>query len=61
MVPCNATIAGQPSSIMGYPILNGSNYHSWAHSMCRSLGGKMKFEFVDGTIPLVTNSFDPTF
>lgn len=35
-------------------------YHSWARSMRRALGGKNKFEFVDGTIE-VPDSFDPSF
>jgi len=48
-----------PSSVTVTPLLNGSNYLFWAHSMRRALGGKMKYEFVDGTIPLVTNMFDP--
>ena len=42
-------------------MLNGSNYHYWARSMQRAIGGKMKYEFVDGTIPSVTNHFDPSF
>ena len=50
-----------PSFVTVTPILNGSNYHYWAHSRRRVLGGKMKFEFVDGTIPLVTDLFDPSF
>lgn len=50
-----------PSSVTVTPLLNGSNYHSWARSMRRALGGKMKYEFVDGTIPPVTDSFDPSF
>ena len=50
-----------PSSISITPVLNGSNYHSWARSMRRALGGKMKFDFVDGTIQIPTDSFDPTF
>jgi len=29
--------------------------------MQRAIGGKMKYEFVDGTIPSVTNHFDPSF
>ncbi|GAU47169.1 hypothetical protein TSUD_28920 [Trifolium subterraneum] len=50
-----------PSSVTVKPILNGSNYHSWARSMRRALGGKMKYEFVDGTIPPVLDHFDPTY
>ncbi|MCI76540.1 receptor-like serine/threonine kinase, partial [Trifolium medium] len=29
-----------PSSVAVKPVLNGSNYHSWARSMRRALGGK---------------------
>ncbi|GAU45704.1 hypothetical protein TSUD_86800 [Trifolium subterraneum] len=50
-----------PSSVTVKPLLTGSNYHAWARSMRRSLGGKMKYEFVDGTIPVVTDPFDPTY
>ena len=50
-----------PSTVTVTPLLNGSNYLSWAHSMRRALEGKMKYEFVDGTIPPVTNMFDPYF
>lgn len=44
------------------PVLsnNGANYHSWARSMRRALGGKNKFDFVDGTIE-IPDSFDPSF
>ncbi|PNX63580.1 hypothetical protein L195_g061698, partial [Trifolium pratense] len=31
----------RPNSISVKPVLNGSNYHSWAHLMHRALGGKM--------------------
>ncbi|GAU41109.1 hypothetical protein TSUD_139780 [Trifolium subterraneum] len=47
-----------PSSVTVKPVLNGSNYHSWARSMRRALGGKIKYEFIDGTIPPV---LDPTY
>lgn len=50
-----------PSSVTVSPALDGSNYHSWARSVRRALGGKMKFEFVDETIPPVLDNFDPTF
>ncbi|MCI35227.1 retrovirus-related Pol polyprotein from transposon TNT 1-94, partial [Trifolium medium] len=50
-----------PSSVTVKPVLDGSNYHSWARSMRRALGGKMKFEFVDGSIAVPTDPFDPTF
>ncbi|MCI51147.1 receptor-like serine/threonine kinase, partial [Trifolium medium] len=39
-----------PSSVSITPVLTHSNYHTWARSMCRALGGKNKFDFVDGTI-----------
>jgi hypothetical protein len=39
-----------PSSVTVSPVLDGSNYHSWARSMRRVLGGKMKYGFFDGTI-----------
>jgi len=50
-----------PSSVIVSPVLDGSNYHSWARSMGRALGGKMKFEFVDGSISLIVDEFDPLF
>jgi hypothetical protein len=50
-----------PSSVIVKPLLNGANYHSWARAMRRALGGKMKFEFVDGTIPVVIDPFDPSY
>jgi hypothetical protein len=50
-----------PSSVTVTPVLNGSNYHSWARAMRRALGAKMKLEFVDGTIPPVLDEFDPTY
>lgn len=49
-----------PSSVAITPALNNSNYHSWACSMRRALGGKNKFDFVDGSIP-VAAEFDPSF
>jgi hypothetical protein len=49
-----------PSSVVVKPLLTGSNYHSWARSMRRALGGKMKFDFVDGSIPVPIDPFDPT-
>lgn len=54
-------LSDDPSSISITLVLNGSNYHSWARSMRKALGGKMKFDFVDSTIPVPTNSFDPSF
>jgi hypothetical protein len=50
-----------PSSVTVSPVLDGSNYHSWARSMRRALGGKMKFEFVDGYISPIFYEFDPIF
>ena len=49
-----------PSSVAITPVLSHSNYHSWARSMRRALGGKNKFDFVDGSIPVPTD-FDPNF
>ncbi|MCI40253.1 receptor-like serine/threonine kinase, partial [Trifolium medium] len=39
-----------PSSVSITPVLTHSNHHAWARSMRRALGGKNKFDFVDGTI-----------
>jgi hypothetical protein len=50
-----------PSSVTVKPLLTGSNYHSWPRAMRRALGGKMKYEFVDDTIPVVTDPFDPSY
>ncbi|GAU20493.1 hypothetical protein TSUD_130510 [Trifolium subterraneum] len=50
-----------PSSVKVTPLLTGSNYHSWSRSMRRALGGKLKLEFVDGTIPVPADQFDPSF
>ncbi|CAJ2652049.1 unnamed protein product [Trifolium pratense] len=50
-----------PSSVKVTPLLNGTNYHSWARSMRRALGAKLKFEFLDGTIPMPVDDFDPSF
>jgi hypothetical protein len=51
-----------PSSVTITPKLNGSsNYHAWARSMKRALGGKMKLDFVDGSIPPVVDNFDSSF
>ncbi|CAJ2656892.1 unnamed protein product [Trifolium pratense] len=49
-----------PSTVVVKPLLNYSNYQVWARSMRRALGGKNKFEFVDGSIPIPTD-FDPNF
>ncbi|XP_058733459.1 uncharacterized protein LOC131605080 [Vicia villosa] len=50
-----------PSSFSITPVLSGSNYHSWVQSMRVTLGGKMQFDFVDGTIPIPTDPFEPSF
>lgn len=50
-----------PSSVKVTPILKGSNYHSWVRAMRGALGGKMKLEFVDGTIPVTTDDFHPSY
>ncbi|GAU48591.1 hypothetical protein TSUD_405820 [Trifolium subterraneum] len=50
-----------PGSVKVTPPLNGSNYHSWARSMRRALGAKLKFEFVDGSIPAPVDAFDPSY
>jgi len=50
-----------PSSVTVSPFLDGSNYDSWARSMRRALGEKMKFEFVDGSISPIFDEFDPLF
>jgi len=39
-----------PSFVAITPVIKNSNCHSWARSMRRSLGGKNKFDFVDGSI-----------
>jgi hypothetical protein len=49
-----------PSSVKVTPF-NGSNYHSWARSMRRALGAKLKFEFLDGSIPAPIDAFDPSY
>lgn len=49
-----------PSSVTVLPKLTGSNYHSWARSMKWALGGKMKIEFIDGSLPIPIDSFDPS-
>lgn len=51
-----------PNTVTVSPVLNanGTNYHSWARSMRRALGGKNKFDFVDGSIE-VPDSFHPSY
>ncbi|GAU22715.1 hypothetical protein TSUD_138390 [Trifolium subterraneum] len=50
-----------PSTVKVTPLLTGSNYHSWSRSMRRALGGKLKIEFIDGSIAVPTDQFDPSF
>jgi hypothetical protein len=50
-----------PSSVKVTPILTGSNYHLWSRSMRRALHGKLKIEFIDGSITVPTDPFDPSF
>jgi hypothetical protein len=50
-----------PSSVKVTPVLNGSNYHAWSRTMRRALGGKLKLEFIDGTIPVCVDPFDPSY
>ncbi|MCI95562.1 hypothetical protein A2U01_0116860, partial [Trifolium medium] len=40
-------------------MLTDSNYHSWPPSMHRTLGKRMKLEFIDHTIPIPIDPFDP--
>lgn len=49
-----------PGSVTVLLKLIGSNYHSWTRSMKRALGGKMKIEFIDGSLPVPADSFDPS-
>ncbi|GAU49938.1 hypothetical protein TSUD_290950 [Trifolium subterraneum] len=50
-----------PSSVAVTPLLTDSNYHSWSRSMKRALGAKMKLDFIDGTLPVPVDAFDPSF
>jgi hypothetical protein len=50
-----------PSSVSVTPKLNHSNYHSWTRSMRRALGAKNKFNFVNGTIEVPVDDFDPSY
>ncbi|KAK2416966.1 putative mitochondrial protein [Trifolium repens] len=50
-----------PSSVKVTPVLNGSNYHAWSRTMRCALGGKLKLEFIDGTIPVCVDPFDPSY
>lgn len=49
-----------PGSVTVLPKLTGSNYHSWARIMKRALGGKMKIEFIDESLLVPADSFDPS-
>jgi hypothetical protein len=49
-----------PSSVSVTPQLTGSNYHSWSRSMKRALGAKMKLDFIDGTLLVPADAFDPS-
>ncbi|MCI31365.1 hypothetical protein A2U01_0052577, partial [Trifolium medium] len=51
----------RPFSVKVTPVLTGSNYHSWARSMRHALGAKLKFEFLDGSIPVSVDAFDPSY
>ncbi|KAK2386761.1 hypothetical protein QL285_060613 [Trifolium repens] len=51
---------GPASTVCVTLVLTGANYHSWARSMRRAFGTKMKFEFVDGSITMPTDPFDPS-
>ncbi|MCH87569.1 hypothetical protein A2U01_0008442, partial [Trifolium medium] len=50
-----------PTSAVVQPLLTGSNFQSWFRSMKRALGAKMKLEFVDGTLPMPEDDFDPAY
>ena len=49
-----------PSSMTVKHVQNHSNYHVWTRSICRALGSKNKFDFVDGSFPIPTD-FDLNF
>jgi hypothetical protein len=50
-----------PSSVTVTPLLTDSNYHPWSRAMKRALGAKMKLNFIDGTIHVPADAFDPSF
>ncbi|XP_058746950.1 uncharacterized protein LOC131619928 [Vicia villosa] len=50
-----------PNSVAVSPKLTGPNYHYWARSMKRALGGKLKLEFIDESLPPPIDAFDPLF
>ncbi|KAF1871985.1 hypothetical protein Lal_00012204 [Lupinus albus] len=39
-----------PAVILVTPLLNGTNYHSWARAMKISLESKNKLSFIDGSL-----------
>lgn len=51
-----------PSSVSITPVLNskGTNYHTWARSMRRTLVARNKIDFVDGSVE-VPESFHPSY
>lgn len=49
-----------PSFVLVKPMLTHSSYRAWVRSMRRALGGKNKFDFVDGSIQ-IPEEFDPSF
>lgn len=50
-----------PATVLVSPPLaaNGSNYHSWARDVRRALVAKNKFKFLDGSITVPIDRFDP--
>ncbi|GAU37827.1 hypothetical protein TSUD_63900 [Trifolium subterraneum] len=60
-IPCERLFVGLGSPRSHWPLLDGANYHSWARSMRRALGSKLKFEFLDGSILMPLDAFDPPF
>lgn len=51
-------ISDKPSSDSVSHKLNGSNYHSWARSMCWALRRKLKPKFVDVIVTPISDTFD---
>lgn len=52
-----------PATILVSPPLaaNGSNYHAWARDMKRTMVSKNKFKFLDGSIVVPKDRFDPSY
>lgn len=50
-----------PSSDKVTPVFERSNYHYLSRLMRRALGGKLKLDFIDGSIQVPTYDFDPPF